>query len=34
MTMCVATNWVTVDDCFVVGCRDDNVCCYKLGHCQ
>ena len=30
--MCVATNWVTVSDCFVVGCRDD-VHCYKLGHC-
>ena len=32
--MCIATNWVTVDDCFVVGCRDDNVYCYKLGYCQ
>ena len=32
MTICVATNWVTVSGCFVVGCRDD-VYYYKLGHC-
>ena len=30
--MCIATNWVTVSDCFVVGCRDDMYY-YKLGHC-
>ena len=25
---------VIVSNCFVVGCRDDNVYCYKLGHCR